>query len=77
MCHSYKKTFSTVPPIDKSTSASANWNDYERFGGSRSRFFERNNGLGDIENWRSSRSGSMDRKEFRFSKPLLLQKLIS
>ncbi|KAL4583125.1 hypothetical protein LXL04_007689 [Taraxacum kok-saghyz] len=27
---------------------SANYNDYERFGGSRRRFFERNNGLGDI-----------------------------
>ncbi|KAL4587065.1 hypothetical protein LXL04_011715 [Taraxacum kok-saghyz] len=30
---------------------SANCNHYERFGGSRSRFFERNNGLGDIGNW--------------------------
>ncbi|KAL4580426.1 hypothetical protein LXL04_016618 [Taraxacum kok-saghyz] len=33
----------------------ANWNDYERFGESRSRFFERNNGLEDIGNWGSSR----------------------
>ncbi|KAL4562986.1 hypothetical protein LXL04_027017 [Taraxacum kok-saghyz] len=34
---------------------SANFNYYERFGESRSRFFERNNGLGDIGNWGSSR----------------------
>ncbi|KAL4583473.1 hypothetical protein LXL04_008046 [Taraxacum kok-saghyz] len=34
----------------------ANFINYERFGGLRSRFFERNNGLGDIENWGSSRS---------------------
>ncbi|KAL4569247.1 hypothetical protein LXL04_024883 [Taraxacum kok-saghyz] len=34
---------------------SANFNHYKRFGGSRSRFFERNNGLGDIGNWESSR----------------------
>ncbi|KAL4578827.1 hypothetical protein LXL04_014958 [Taraxacum kok-saghyz] len=34
---------------------SANFNNNERFGGSRSRFFERNNGLGDIGNWGSSR----------------------
>ncbi|KAL4560603.1 hypothetical protein LXL04_032756 [Taraxacum kok-saghyz] len=33
----------------------ANFNYYERFGESRSRFFERNNGLGDIGNWGSSR----------------------
>ncbi|KAL4573618.1 hypothetical protein LXL04_020431 [Taraxacum kok-saghyz] len=32
-----------------------NFNHYERFGGYRSRFFERNNGLGDIRNWGSSR----------------------
>ncbi|KAL4577930.1 hypothetical protein LXL04_014045 [Taraxacum kok-saghyz] len=32
-----------------------NFNYYERFGESRSRFFERNNGLGDIGNWGSSR----------------------
>ncbi|KAL4590234.1 hypothetical protein LXL04_003160 [Taraxacum kok-saghyz] len=29
----------------------ANYNYYERFGGSRSRFFEMNNGLGDVGNW--------------------------
>ncbi|KAL4569081.1 hypothetical protein LXL04_024708 [Taraxacum kok-saghyz] len=34
---------------------SANYNDYERFVGSRSRFFISNNGLGDIGNWGSSR----------------------
>ncbi|KAL4567984.1 hypothetical protein LXL04_023583 [Taraxacum kok-saghyz] len=34
---------------------SANFNNYERFEGSRSRFYERNNGLGDIGNWGSSR----------------------
>ncbi|KAL4574396.1 hypothetical protein LXL04_021225 [Taraxacum kok-saghyz] len=33
----------------------ANCNHFKRFGGSRSRFFERNNGLGDIGNWGSSR----------------------
>ncbi|KAL4565631.1 hypothetical protein LXL04_029734 [Taraxacum kok-saghyz] len=32
-----------------------NYNGYERFGGSQSRFFERNNGLGDIGNSESSR----------------------
>ncbi|KAL4562852.1 hypothetical protein LXL04_026883 [Taraxacum kok-saghyz] len=34
---------------------SANFNDSKRFEESRSRFFERNNGLGDIGNWGSSR----------------------
>ncbi|KAL4571877.1 hypothetical protein LXL04_018644 [Taraxacum kok-saghyz] len=34
---------------------SANFIHSKRFGGFRSRFFERNNGLGDIGNWRSSR----------------------
>ena len=33
----------------------ANFNDSKRFEESRSRFFERNNGLGDIGNWGSSR----------------------
>ncbi|KAL4574217.1 hypothetical protein LXL04_021043 [Taraxacum kok-saghyz] len=35
---------------------SANFNDSKRFEESRSRFFERNNGLGDIGNWGSSRA---------------------
>ncbi|KAL4566136.1 hypothetical protein LXL04_030246 [Taraxacum kok-saghyz] len=33
----------------------ANYNDYKRFEGSRSQFFERNNDLENIGNWRSSR----------------------
>ncbi|KAL4562392.1 hypothetical protein LXL04_034594 [Taraxacum kok-saghyz] len=33
-----------------------NYIDYEHFGGSRSRFFEINNGLGDVGNWGSSRT---------------------
>ncbi|KAL4563095.1 hypothetical protein LXL04_027127 [Taraxacum kok-saghyz] len=36
----------------------ANFNDSKRFEESRSRFFERNNSLGDIGNWRSSRTPS-------------------
>ncbi|KAL4560279.1 hypothetical protein LXL04_032429 [Taraxacum kok-saghyz] len=39
---------------------SANFNDSKRFEESRSRFFEMNNGLGDIGNWGSSRSKSFE-----------------
>ncbi|KAL4555700.1 hypothetical protein LXL04_038328 [Taraxacum kok-saghyz] len=39
---------------------SANCTHFKRFGGSRSRFFERNNGLGDIGNWGSSRTIDTD-----------------
>ncbi|KAL4561049.1 hypothetical protein LXL04_033211 [Taraxacum kok-saghyz] len=40
---------------EKAPDLDANYNHYERFGGSRSRSFEMNNGLGDIGNWESSR----------------------
>ncbi|KAL4578197.1 hypothetical protein LXL04_014317 [Taraxacum kok-saghyz] len=64
---------------------SANYIDYERFGGSQSRFFERNNGLGDIRNWGNSRCWDLLRThifprtrelpQFRISpKPLFLSK---
>ncbi|KAL4566347.1 hypothetical protein LXL04_030461 [Taraxacum kok-saghyz] len=41
----------------------ANFNYYERFEESRSRFFERNNGLGDIGNWGSSRVAFIPRPD--------------
>ncbi|KAL4556929.1 hypothetical protein LXL04_035096 [Taraxacum kok-saghyz] len=50
----------------------------KRFGGFRSRFFERNNGLGDIGNWGSSRSRSFENSYIpenpKTSKPLTFSK---
>ncbi|KAL4561010.1 hypothetical protein LXL04_033170 [Taraxacum kok-saghyz] len=61
-----------------SGSEDVNYNHYERFGGSRSRFFENNNGLGDIGNWGSSRSRSFENSYIpenpRTPKPLTFSK---
>ncbi|KAL4563770.1 hypothetical protein LXL04_027815 [Taraxacum kok-saghyz] len=55
-----------------------NCNHYKRFVGSRSRFFERNNSLGDIGNWGSSRSRSFENSYIpenpRTPKPLTFSK---
>ncbi|KAL4556509.1 hypothetical protein LXL04_039165 [Taraxacum kok-saghyz] len=48
---------------------SANFNDYKRFEEYGSRFFERNNGLGDIENWGIFVSKTLKYLQFFYRSP--------